>query len=72
MSETINVFAAAVADPALKLIAQKVSNHERITDEECILLFEKGSLGFVGSLANYVREKMHGNKTYFFFKPKLC
>lgn len=65
MSETINVFAAAVADPALKLIAQKVSNHERITDEECILLFEKGSLGFVGSLANYVREKMHGNKTYF-------
>ncbi len=65
MSETIKVFAAAVADPGLKLIAQKVSNNERITDEECILLFEKGSLGFVGSLANYVREKMHGNKTYF-------
>ena len=49
----------------LKHIAQKVYNDIRITDEECITLFEKGSLAFVGSLANYIREKKHGQFTYF-------
>ncbi|MEO6405818.1 MAG: aminofutalosine synthase MqnE [Ferruginibacter sp.] len=49
----------------LKNIALKVKHGERISDAECLLLFEKGSLGFVGSLANYIREKIHGNKTYF-------
>lgn len=52
-------------DPALKAIAHKVSVHERITDEDCLLLFESGSLGFVGALANAIREQKHGNKTYF-------
>lgn len=28
-------------------------------------MFEKGSLSFVGALANWVREQKHGNKTYF-------
>jgi aminodeoxyfutalosine synthase len=51
--------------PELKKIAEKVSNKERITDKDCLLLFEKASLGFAGSLANQVRERLHGNKTYF-------
>jgi len=29
------------------------------------LLFEKGSLSFLGALANWKREQLHGNKTYF-------
>ncbi len=29
------------------------------------MLFEKGELGYLGVLANYVREKRHGDKTYF-------
>src|SRR5258706_3711508 len=49
----------------LKQIAEKVKAAERITDEEGLLLFEKASLGFVGGLANLIREKLHGNKTYF-------
>lgn len=52
-------------DTSLNTIAEKVYNGERITDEDCLVLFEKGSLGFVGSLANFVREKKHGDKTYF-------
>ncbi len=52
-------------DPALKEIAQKVSTQQRITDEDCLLLFESGSLGFVGALANFIREQKHGDKTYF-------
>jgi len=46
-------------------IQEKVYNNERITDEEGLLLFEKGSLPFLGSLANYIREKKHGDITYF-------
>ena len=29
------------------------------------MLFERGPLGFVGSLANFSREKKHGDRTYF-------
>ncbi|MEI9947197.1 MAG: aminofutalosine synthase MqnE [Chitinophagaceae bacterium] len=49
----------------LKAIAEKVTAGERITDEEGLFLFEKASLGFVGSLANFIREKKHGDTTYF-------
>jgi aminodeoxyfutalosine synthase len=49
----------------LQDIAGKVLANERISDEEGLTLFEKGSLSFLGSLANHVREKLHGDKTYF-------
>jgi aminodeoxyfutalosine synthase len=49
----------------LTQIAEKVKAGERITDEEGLFLFEKASLGFTGSLANSIREKLHGDKTYF-------
>lgn len=65
MSSAIDTLVESTTDEGLKIIAQKVKNSERITDEECLLLFEKGSLSFVGSLANFIREKLHGNKTYF-------
>src|SRR5678816_3131671 len=46
-------------------IQEKVYNNERITDNEGLLLFEKGSLPLVGALANHIREKLHGDITYF-------
>jgi aminodeoxyfutalosine synthase len=52
-------------DKKLSAIADKVRNAERITDEEGLLLFEKGSLSFLGSLANSIRERLHGDITYF-------
>ncbi len=52
-------------DKSLKDIATKVLNAERLSPEEGVLLFEKGDLGFLGSLANYVRERRHGDVTYF-------
>lgn len=55
----------AVTETAIKTIAEKIFNKERITDEEALLLFEKGSLSVVGTLANYIREDLHGDKTYF-------
>ena len=55
----------AIQDDSLKAIAEKVFNKERISDEEGLLLFEKGSLSFLGTLANFIREELHGDKTYF-------
>jgi len=52
-------------DKDLLSIAEKVQNQQRLTEEEGVLLFEKGELGFVGALANHVRERLHGNKVYF-------
>jgi aminodeoxyfutalosine synthase len=51
--------------PALKNIAQKVLRKERITADEGLTLFREGEVGFLGSLANYVREERFGHKTFF-------
>lgn len=65
MSEAFITEVQPGIDASLQTIADKVYNGERISDEDCLTLFEKGSLGFVGSLANYVREQKHGDITYF-------
>jgi aminodeoxyfutalosine synthase len=49
----------------LKKIGQKILNKERISFEEGVILFEQGSLPYLGALANWVREDKHGDKTYF-------
>jgi aminodeoxyfutalosine synthase len=51
--------------PELKNIAEKVLHNQRITFDEGVLLYEKAELGYLGVLANYIREKKHGDKTYF-------
>lgn len=56
---------ALTTNQDLKKIGNKILNKERISFEDGVLLFEKGSLGFLGALANWVREERHGNKTYF-------
>ncbi|HRB92724.1 MAG TPA: aminofutalosine synthase MqnE [Chitinophagales bacterium] len=52
-------------DTALMQIAEKVLHNKRISFEEGVLLYEKGELGFVGMLANFIRNQKHGNNTYF-------
>lgn len=52
-------------DTVLKEIAKKVSNNDRISDDECNYLYEKAPLGYLGVLANYIRERKNGNNTYF-------
>ncbi|WP_332734585.1 aminofutalosine synthase MqnE [Flavihumibacter sp.] len=60
--EQLNI---TLTDQSLRKIGEKVIAGERITPEEGVILFEKGSLSWLGSLANHVREKLHGQKTYF-------
>ncbi len=51
-------------DPLIK-IAGKIINRERISSEEARRLIEEGELPFLGLLANYIREYIHGSKTFF-------
>jgi aminodeoxyfutalosine synthase len=52
-------------DSSMKSIAEKIENQIRITPEEGLMLFEKGSLATLGAMANFIRERKHGNHTYF-------
>lgn len=49
----------------LKDIALKVQNKKRITFDDGVYLYEHAELGFLGVLANYIREEKHGDRTYF-------
>jgi len=51
--------------PELKGIGEKIYKGERISKEEGVYLFEKAPLATLGVFANYIREKRHGDKTYF-------
>lgn len=51
--------------PQHRLIAAKVLRNERITFEEGVFLYEHGELPYLGMLANYIREKRHGDNTFF-------
>lgn len=61
----IDSIIADVKNKQLQQVAEKVLANERLTPQDGLLLFEKGSLAFLGALANFVREKKHGDKTYF-------
>jgi aminodeoxyfutalosine synthase len=54
-----------ITDQRLKPIAAKVLAGERLNMDDGIALYRSPDLLAVGWLANYVREKRHGNVTYF-------
>jgi aminodeoxyfutalosine synthase len=49
----------------LQQIGNKIIREKRLSDEEGLLLFENASLSYVGALANFVRLRLHGEKTFF-------
>lgn len=61
----LTILNAASLDKDIRRIADKVLQQERLTQEDGVTLFEKGDIGVLGALANHVRERKHGNKTYF-------
>jgi len=54
-----------ITDQRLKPIADKVLAGERLTMDDGIALYRSPDLLAVGWLANHVREKRHGNITYY-------
>jgi aminodeoxyfutalosine synthase len=61
----IEVIIGAEQDTRLQEIGHKVINNKRLLFDEGVYLFEQASLPYVGALANWKRESLHGNKTYF-------
>lgn len=52
-------------DKQLQTIAEKVINQQRISPNEGLYLYEHAEIGFLGWLANLVRERKNGLYTYF-------
>ena len=48
-----------------KFIIKKIFSNERITPEEGLSLYDWSNLNLLGTLANWKRESLHGNRTYF-------
>ena len=61
----VQVLVDAQEDLTLKAIGQKILQNERISFEDGVALFEKSSLPYVGALANWKRNELHGDLTYF-------
>ena len=55
----------AADDSALQTIASKVGTGERLSFDDGVVLMNHPDLLAVGQLANKVRERMHGNITYY-------
>lgn len=64
-TENIQVIINSEKDNQLQNIGNKVIHNERLSFNEGVYLFEKASLPYVGALANWKRESLHGDKTYF-------
>jgi len=52
-------------DPRLRPIADKVLAGVRLDEADALALYRSGDVLAIGWLANYVREKLHGDRTYF-------
>ncbi len=59
------LIAHSSVSPGLKTIAEKVFSGKRISYDDGIRLYEEGTISFLGVLANFIREKKHGNLTFF-------
>lgn len=53
------------SDRTLEPIAEKVHAGERLSFDDGLSLYASHDLPAIGQMANFVRERVHGNKTYF-------
>lgn len=54
-----------VTDPALEPVADKVAAGASLSFEDGLALYHSRDLHGIGRLANFVRERLHGDRTYF-------
>ena len=52
-------------DPALRPIAERVQAGQRLSFDDGLALYRSGDILAVGWLANFVRERLHGDTAYF-------
>jgi aminodeoxyfutalosine synthase len=54
-----------ISDPVLLPIAERVMAGERLSAADGVALYRSRDLHGIGRLANVVRERLHGNKTFY-------
>jgi aminodeoxyfutalosine synthase len=54
-----------IEDPRLQSVRDKVEAGERLSFEDGVALYRSSDLLAIGYLANRVRERLHGDRTYF-------
>src|SRR6195256_6141044 len=52
-------------DPQLQPMAEKIFAGQRLSADDALALYRSSDILAVGWLANSVRERMHGDRTYF-------
>ncbi|MES2775904.1 MAG: aminofutalosine synthase MqnE [Bacteroidota bacterium] len=62
---SITTLVESVKDEKQKALCEKIIAGERINEIDALQLFEDFPLSLTGALANYLREKRHGDRTYF-------
>lgn len=55
----------AITDPALELVATKLAEGRRLDRNDGLVLAATPDVVSVGALANIVRERLHGHRTYY-------
>ncbi|MBV9008794.1 MAG: aminofutalosine synthase MqnE, partial [Verrucomicrobia bacterium] len=55
----------SIEDSRLKPIFEKVQCGERLSFDDCVAMFRSRDILPLGYMANIVRERLHGNVTYF-------
>ncbi|HIA37282.1 MAG TPA: aminofutalosine synthase MqnE [Flavobacteriales bacterium] len=61
----VNIIEQAKVSTEVKKIGHKVLKKQRITYDEGVALFYEGELGYLGTLANYIRTNKNGDYVYF-------
>ena len=46
-------------------IVEKILGGERVSNEECLSLYEKAETGLLGMMAEFIRQKKNGNRVFF-------
>ncbi|GLH68827.1 aminodeoxyfutalosine synthase [Geothrix rubra] len=63
--------ASRIRDPRLLPLVDKVLRGERLTFDDGLLLYETPDLSGVGAMANHVRTRLHGRKSYYVVSRRL-
>jgi aminodeoxyfutalosine synthase len=65
VEQTANIMQPSFEDARLKPILEKVRCQERLSFEDGVALYRSPDILALGYMANLVRERLHGDKTYF-------
>ena len=65
MNSALTTSALVIEDPKIRDIFRKVERRDRLSYEDGVTLYRSNDILSLGFMANLVRERWHGDVTYF-------